>query len=253
MKSDADVALLQEAGQPPPDVAADVEVGTAPWRTAGAKRPWRTAVVRLSDRVKVEWIVTKRIDEVRRGELGVSRLGTLDAAIVTPGDGNPVILVSMYGSWSVPHESTGSRRIVSDASAHRVVSDLSLLVGQERGHRILAAGDLNILYGYGEHASDYWAGRYASVFDRMKAIGLPFVGPQAPNGRQAEPWPAELPADSKNVPTYHTIRQSPATAKRQLDFVFASRDLADSIHVRALNEPDQWGPSDHCMIEVEVS
>ena len=60
-------------------------------------------------------------------------------------------------------------------------------------------------------------------------------------------------SDSKNVPTYHTIRQSPATAKRQLDFVFASRDLADSIHVRALNEPDQWGPSDHCIIEVEVS
>ena len=84
MKSDADVALLQEAGQPPPDVAADVEVGPAPWRTAGAKRPWRAAVVRLSDRVKVEWIVTKRIDEAGRGEMGVSRLGTLDAAIVTP-------------------------------------------------------------------------------------------------------------------------------------------------------------------------
>jgi hypothetical protein len=210
-------------------------------------------VVRLSQQVKVEWIVTKTIGEVRRDELAVSRLGTLDAAIVTPPDGEPITLVSMYAPWSRPHESTGSRRIVSDASAHRVVSDLSLLVGHERGHRILAAGDLNILYGYGERGSSYWAGRYASVFDRMEAIGLPFIGPQAPNGRQAEPWPAELPADSKNVPTYYTTRQSPATATRQLDFVFASRDLANSIHVRALNKPDQWGPSDHCMIEIEVS
>ncbi len=253
LESGADVALLQEASRPPPKVAAGVGVAPAPWRTVGAKRPWRTAIVRISQQVKVEWIETKPIGEVKRGELAVSRLGTLDAAIVTLPDGEPITLVSMYAPWSRSHESTGSRRIVSDASAHRVVSDLSLLVGQEQGHRILAAGDLNILYGYGERGSLYWAGRYDSVFKRMEAIGLPFIGPQAPNGRQAEPWPAELPADSKNVPTYYTTRQSPATATRQLDFVFASRDLAKSIRVRALNESDQWGPSDHCVIEVEVS
>ena len=38
-----------------------------------------------------------------------------------------------------------------------------------------------------------WKGRYATVFDRMAAIGLPLVGPQYPNGRQADPWPDELP------------------------------------------------------------
>ena len=34
---------------------------------------------------------------------------------------------------------------------------------------MLAAGDLNILYGYGENGSAYWAARYATVFDRMRA------------------------------------------------------------------------------------
>ena len=29
--------------------------------------------------------------------------------------------------------------------------------------------------------------------------------------------------------------------------------MADSVSVRALNEPEQWGPSDHCRLEIEVS
>ena len=133
------------------------------------------------------------------------------------------------------------------------MSDLSALIGRQSGHRILAAGDLNILHGYGEHGSRYWASRYDTVFDRMGALGLPFVGPHAPNGRQADPWPRELPEGSKNVPTYYTSSQTPESATRQLDFVFASRGLADSVRVSALNEPGQWGPSDHCRLTIEIS
>ena len=66
-------------------------------------------------------------------------------------------------------------------------------------------------------------------------------------------WPAELPGDSVNVPTYHTNRQSPGTATRQLDFVFASESIADHVSARALNGIDEWGPSDHCQIEIAVS
>lgn len=142
---------------------------------------------------------------------------------------------------------------ISDASAHRVVSDLSGFVGRQSGHRIVAAGDLNILHGHGEHGSAYWARRFETVFARMSALGLGFVGPQAPNGRQADPWPDELPRDSLNVPTYHTSRQTPTTATRQLDFVFASDGLSDSLTVRALNSPEHWGPSDHCQLEIEIA
>ena len=253
---DADIALLQEAGEPPPEVAGRIETDLAPWLTAGADvfrpRRWRTAVVRLSERVEVEWIEAKAIAAAGPGELGVSRLGTLAAATVTTPGSKPLVVVSMYAPWESPHAATGSSWIISDASAHRVVSDLSALIGSQHNHRILAAGDLNILHGHGEDGSAYWATRYETVFTRMDALGLPFVGPQAPQGRQADPWPAELPSDSRNVPTFHSSYQTPATATRQLDFAFASRSMADAVRVRALNEVEQWGPSDHCRLEIDV-
>jgi hypothetical protein len=91
------------------------------------------------------------------------------------------------------------------------------------------------------------------VFDRAEAMGLRFVGPQVPDGRQASPWPAELPDGSRNVPTYHTRQQGPMGATRQLDFVFASHTLADRLSVRALNtDSEEWGPSDHCRVEIEL-
>ena len=249
---DADVALLQEAAEPPPEVAARVEIDPAPWDVSGGNYYWRTAVVRLSDRVRVDWIAAVPLVGAASGEFAVSYPGTLTAATVTPPGGEPFLVVSMCASWERPHASTGSSWIVSDASAHRVVSDLSAFIGRQSGHRILAAGDLNVLHGHGEYGSAYWAARYQSVFTRMDALGVPLVGPQAPQGRQADPWPDELPLESKNVPTFHSNRQTPATATRQLDYVFASRDLADSVRVRALNEPDQWGPSDHCRLEIQI-
>ena len=253
----ADVALLQEAAAPPPEVADRIEVDPAPWYTAGGdcdpQRAWRAAVVRLSNRVQLDWIEAKSIDNAGSRELAVSRLGTLAAARVTTPGSDPFVCVSMYSLWTRPHASTDTSWIVSDASAHRIVSDLSALIGRQHGHRIVAAGDLNILHGHGEHGSAYWSNRYETVFTRMQALGLPFIGPQAPNGRQADPWPDELPRNSKNVPTYHTNRQTPKTATRQLDFVFASVGFADSLTVRALNRREQWGPSDHCCLEIEIA
>ena len=87
----------------------------------------------------------------------------------------------------------------------------------------------------------------------MRALGLSFVGPQAPAGRRADPWPDELPRTSHNVPTYHTNHQMPATATRQLDFVFASNGLAEQCQVSARNEPGAWGPSDHCQVHIVMA
>jgi hypothetical protein len=118
--------------------------------------------------------------------------------------------------------------------------------------QLIIAGDWNILLGYGEHGDSYYKDRYATVFARAEVLGLRFVGPQHPNGRQAESWPDELPTNSRCVPTYHHSRQTPETATRQLDFVFASRSLADAVSVRALNAVDEWGRSDHCRIVIDV-
>jgi endonuclease/exonuclease/phosphatase family metal-dependent hydrolase len=254
LDSDADIALLQEASAPPIDVAGRITVDPAPWQTAGAgvNRRRRTAVVKLSNRVDIQWLEPKQLADAGPRELAVSRAGTLAAAIVTPVIGEPFVVASMYAVWENPHDITGCRWIYADGSVHRLISDLSGLIGHRTRHRILAAGDLNILHGYSEHGSAYWAARYATVFQRMIAMGLTFVGPQAPAGRQAEPWPDELPPESKNVPTYHTNQQTPATATRQLDFVFASVGLAERVRVRAMNEPNHWGSSDHCRVEIEV-
>ena len=251
---DADVALLQEADRPPEEMRRRIDVDPAPWTTVGWTG-WtrRTAIARLSERVEVEWITPKAMEEACSGQFAVSRPGTVTAAHVSAPGIEPFVVVSMYALWESPHASSNSSWIVSDASAHRVVSDLSTFIGRQDGHRILAAGDLNILRGHGEGGSEYWAGRYGTVFGRMEALGLVFLGPQAPNGRQADPWPDELPRDSRNVPTFYPSGRGPTTATRQLDFVFASRGMADSVRVRALNDPDHWGPSDHCRIEIEVS
>ncbi len=139
---DADVALLQEAAEPPQDMAGRVDVDAAPWSTASAdaSRPWRTAVARLSKRVPVEWIETRSLADATGNELAVSRPGSLAVARVSAPDIEPFFAVSMYSLWSRPHASTGSNWILSDAPAHRVISDLSALVGRQSGHRILAAG-----------------------------------------------------------------------------------------------------------------
>lgn len=256
VKSGADVALIQEACRPPVEIATQIEVDSSPWATAGLglRRPWRTAVVKLSDRVEVRWFEQRELHEAARGEFGVSRLGTLAVALITPTSGEPFLVASMYAPWEKQHRSVEGRRIYADASVHRLISDLSVFIGyrDRHRHRIVAAGDLNVLNGYGEKGSRYWASRYATVFDRMDSLGMEFVGPQVPQGRAAEPWPGELPEESKNVPTYHTKSQTPETAKRQLDFVFASQAISSDVTCAANNEPADWGHSDHCMIEIKV-
>lgn len=52
--SDADIALLQEAKEPPADVAEKIDIDPTPWRT-GPNRLWRAAIVKLSNRAEVRW------------------------------------------------------------------------------------------------------------------------------------------------------------------------------------------------------
>lgn len=245
-----DVALVQEACAPPEGAPFMVHPAReAVWRTAGwTNLPARTAIAHRAERVALRPRATVALgDALRDRAVPVSREGTLTVADLEWG-GEVLTLVSAYAAWEGP--SDGSRWLFADASAHRLISDLSSLVSTERLHRVIVAGDFNLLRGYGEGASAYWQARYATVFARMEAIGVPFVGPQYPDGRRADPWPSELPPTSLNVPTFHSTRQKPAEASRQLDYVFASSALHPRLTVRALNEVESWGPSDHCRVEI---
>ncbi len=260
MKMRADVALLQEAG-PAPD-----GVSTGPrdhwdshcWNSGTDLYDRWAMVVKLSDRVEVEWFrQVGPISEPCGDEIAVSGIGTIAVARVIPlaRGAEPFIAVSMYARWIRPHPSVKtSWRGYQDGSAHRIISDLSAFIGNTNPskHRILAAGDLNMIYGATDDNTDALPERDRTVTDRMKALGLEFMGPQHPVGRLAYPRPQGLPPDTRNVPTYYGPGGSPASAQNQLDYVFASRGFHERVSVRAMNLVDEWGSSDHCRLWIGV-
>ena len=230
---DVDVVLLQEGYKPPKDVTDGIEVDPAPYFRKDPQRPdsrgkalSRCAIVRVSDKVKVEYL----------NDIKSSHPGCLSAAVVTPLEGKlqgwPIHVVSFCPQYETYHPSSGLKGDdLVDPSVHRIISDISMLIGRKDSFRMIAAGDTTVMYG--DEVSDYWKVRNKAVFDRMSSIGLPMIGPQGP--------------------TYYYPGQTPATATRQLDYVFASRSIRDSIRTKALNKPEEWGPSDHCKILIEVS
>ena len=286
LQMDADIALVQEAAPPPEDVARLQDATLPPPESSGSieigprgswdSHVWNSdwwhgrgsalydrwpMVVKLSDRVDVEWF--KQVGPAgwaEQGEIDVSEVGTIAAARVTPRDGSiePFIAISMYGRWMKSHPSVKPAWSFgySDASVHRIISDIAAFIGHEnpRTHRILASGDLNIAHGYGDSGAPYWEARYRSVFERLAAIGLEFIGPQAPNGRQAEIRATGEPEDSRNVVTYYLPGKNPETASNnQLDYAFASRGFNEAITVRAMNGVEEWGASDHCRLLIEIA
>ena len=260
---DADVALLQEVG---PGAAEQMEgalCGAAHWDWGKCGR-W-PAVDKLSDRVEVECFrpIPLPVMSVEHGEIAVSDPATLAAALITPTDKaiDPFVVVSMYARWHDPHPLADNEYIYSDAAVHRIISDLTAFIGGwPKAHRIIAAGDLNTIYGATEASRLETPIRAQTIFDRMNAIGMEFVGPRAGDGsRKADEAPVDVSPHTCNVPTYLSHPQRTQYEKEdilsgnQLDYVFASRGFHESVRVHAMNKTlDEWGPSDHCRIVIDV-
>ena len=215
-------------------------------------------VVKLSDRITVKpYRQVPPISDLAEDTIGVSGIGTVAAARVIPcgSEEEAFVAVSMYARWLKPHPSAKSSWSVgcSDSSAHRIISDLSAFVGHSdpAKHRILAAGDLNMFYGAIRSRLSL-PERDATVWARMQALGLKFLGPQVPHGRRAESAPDDVPSDTKNVPTFYRPGSGPESAVNQLDYAFASLGFHERVSVRAMNEVEEWGPSDHCRVMIEV-
>ena len=263
----ADIALLQDPGAPSDAVAQSIGLADPPWELERRQRP--PIIVQLSDRVAVEWFSPVPIEEVttRTGNVGASQIAVSDrrtiavARVVLP-DGAPFFAVSMYGRWLGSHPLAASASAThADASTHRIISDISALsaAGDPSRHRILAAGDLNLIYGTttGKGRQNI---RTRSVWDCFQALGFEFVGPRYPDGRLAAEPSTETPTDTRNVPTSYSRDgaasgvnvKTPLDARNQLDYVFASRGFHESIRARALNGVEEWGPSDHCRILIEI-
>ena len=334
-RMDADVALLQEVGSGTAvKLPGDLETGSRrhwdsyTWTDDYPEGQFRTwcdrwpMVVKLSDRVEVEWFEQVGPNSSPSdNEITVSDVGLIAAARVIPKgprDGEPFIVVSMYAHWN--QEDHAVRSSVS------IVTDIASLTNRAvpSSNRILAAGDMNVHYRPGAYSDiaamtpvdtmadqfDYsyriyeeearftvvlhrpsgeafsirrkrwktlrgartWIGgdikagadlrrRVVSgetevepgVWKRMDDLGLQFMGPQSPHGRQALPVPDYLPSDTGNVVTFHRPGQSVQDADQQLDYVFASRRFHERVTTRALNSVEEWGPSDHCPLMIDVS
>ncbi len=256
---DLDAALLQECHPKLLESAAlKGRLECSPHPPLGEEHYDRwPMIVRLSDRVRVKWFrQTVPKFSLKDEEVSVSGIGVIEMARLLPADGTPAfVAASIYARWMKPHPTTNSKWSgYQDGSAHGAITDLSAFIGHKNPatHRILAAGDFNTIRGATEDNRLALPARDSTIFDRMDALGLELKGPQHPDGRQAVPTPPGLPRDTVNVPTYHSTRQSPETAANQLDYVFASRGFHDEVHVRAMNEVDEWGPSDHCRLLIEV-
>ena len=259
---DADIALLQEAGNPPNELASNIRMITATDFANHAYDRW-PMVVQLSDKIDVKDFTLcdifqhPKTQDLPPDTLAVSDPTTIAIALVTLPDGQKFHVVSLYGRWLKPHASTNSKWGVGypDASIHRAISDLSVLIGSldSSTHRILVAGDFNMIYGATEKNKLALPARDQTVIDRFKALGLEFMGPQYPAGRKAEPTPQGLPATTKNLPTYYTSGEKEAAeAQNQLDYVFVSRGFHEKSKVRALNSVEGWGSSDHCRLLIEI-
>lgn len=244
-----DAAMLQEAPNPLGTIAAPSTVPSPGSRWGIGMNRAQAAVAVLSERVEITPVPTQPLGFDGPLELGVSRPGTIAVArLKVRSTGEEILLASIYAQWEGPM--VGGTSIFADASMHRILSDLSPLLSWAELPMIVA-GDFNTVLGADlGHYGGNWPMRDASVFARFEALGLRLAGPQGPaGGVQADPHPVELPPGSGNVPTFGA---TPPARSRQLDYCFASAEIVDRLNVVALNGIDEWGPSDHCRVVIDL-
>ena len=242
--ADVDIALLQEASRLPAEFRHTVEVDRRLWDKRHSDwMVYPSVVARLTDRVSARFIENRPIGDPYSHDFYTSEWGTLGAAVVKSDDQiEPITVVSMAaGGDSYTRESGSPSRREAIGSVHRLISDLARLVG--RRSRVIAAGDWSINRGWSSHPTAIWNEREAlhfrTAFDRMRALGFRHLMPEGRRGYHDD------------VVTFKPIGMPPAEAWGQLDYVFATENIADHVTVRALNQPDEWGPSDHCRLVID--
>ena len=159
----------------------------------------------MSDRVELEWFrQVPPWGEVGEHELGSTDISVMAAARVVPRgrDQDAFIAISMYARWTRAHPTTGKQPgFHADLSAHRILTDMQTFIdyANPSRYRILAAGDLNLVYA--TTGCGPWFRRERLVWDCFKVLGMEFLGAQAPNGRQPAARQPGASTDTRNVPT----------------------------------------------------
>ena len=146
---DVDIALLQEASRVPDDLRHRVKVDHRLWpERHSASLGYPSVVARLSNRVNVRFIETGPMSDHFSHDFYTSEWGTLGTAIVSPIDRDESLIVISMAPYSnaFTQESGSPSRREPIGSLHRLISDLSRLVGRQS--RVIAAGDWAIHPGW---------------------------------------------------------------------------------------------------------
>ena len=162
--------------------------------------------------------------------VGIS--GNVDIERVSPPD-SPVLVARLdicVPAVAIATLPNGERLgLISVEASHRTSPALPKVMQAIQHH---CGADLPFIIG-GDLTT--WWNSKTTVFADMMRMGLPLIGPHS--------------ATFYSKPH----RQTPSDAELQLDYVFASRSIAHRVTVRALNGVDEWGPSDHCRLLIEVA
>ena len=119
--------------------------------------------------------------------------------------------------------------LVSVEMSHKTSPELPKMMREIQRHC-----GVDLPYIVGGDLTTWWDSK-TTVFAEMMRMGLPLIGPHA-------------------ATFYSPLhRQTPSDAELQLDYVFASRAIAHRLTVRALDDPKDWGTSDHCRVLIEVA
>ena len=184
-------------------------------------------------------------------DLAVSREGTMTVADVSSKAGRSSRRSPCTQSGSGPSGVTSP--CWADGSAHRLLSDLTPLLWDQRRHPVLIAGDWNILYRYGEHGDAAYRDGYATVFDRAEALGLRLWGRSIRMDVARSPGPLNF---QPTAPACRLISTRNKGQRRRAGSSTSSSppsQVADRVVVRAMYGVDEWGRSDHCRILIDIA
>jgi hypothetical protein len=228
-----DVALVQEA-VPPPDLSQA-------YRPIGGARPWGSAVVGLTTRVKP-------VDSVqgRYNTKPASLLQTFPGSVAIASaqiEGNELVFVSMYGVIDNGY---------ADTTVQRQLSDLvPLFDNASMSGRIVLGGDLNITTQWNGSQSRYRAWE-ATTLARIRAFGLVDC---LDDRRAAGPLAGCACEDGEACRHVRTQRHSRSNRPWQNDYVFASEALLKQgqiIRAEAIDTPE-WRPlSEHMPLVLDL-
>jgi endonuclease/exonuclease/phosphatase family metal-dependent hydrolase len=148
-----------------------------------------------------------------------------------------VTFISLYGIWD-----RDDRYLFSEATLHRAISDLTILLQETARSHVVLAGDLNVFFEWDRADYDaYWAPRYNTIFIRLVAYGLELVGPFG-----EKPLPGcrcGRGTSCRHVRTF-AYQRKPTNLPNQLDYVFATRPM-QAVTCCALEDEAAWEYSDH--------